>query len=686
MKVKTDKPYILIVDDIPENLLALEKILRKVDAAVIRANCGNAALSATLDHEFAVIILDVQMPEMNGYEVAEYLKFDERTASIPIIFVTAIDREESKEIHGYETGAVDFIFKPYNEFILLSKVRVFLELYRMRSNLENMVKVRTAELRLNTELLRREIEEHKKIGVELQNIRNYLNSIIDSMPSVLFSIDSDGKITNWNHAAVQLTGIEEKEAFGSLLWEKAPWIIKFREDCQRILNNGKASFYQNEKFEAIGEFYFNVSIFPIIEENFVKAVGFRLDDITEMVSKEEQLQRAQKLETVGTLAGGLAHDFNNVLSGITGTLSVLQYKIKKYENLKKDELEKYLETIGQSGERAIDIVQHLLSLVRKNEAHYDPVDLRDVIANVYKLCKNSFNSCVVVHPDLPKTSTLVKADLTQLEQVFLNLMLNAYHAMTLMRSENQRQGGILGIKIDFITYGDEIVQANPDAEAVDYWKVIISDTGVGIPRDNLTKIFDPFFTTKQKNNGSGLGLVMVSNIIKQHRGFIKIDSEIGIGSVFNVYFPVLNMDEIKKKVTEESEIMRGSGLILVVDDEEIMRGLAGEILTECGYRTICAQDGEEAMEIYCKRHAVIDIVLLDVMMPKKGGIETLSEIRSINPLAKVLLMSGFEQDQSVLDSLNSGMTDFIHKPLSIDTLSKKIYHLLYRGGKIETVS
>jgi len=397
-----------------------------------------------------------------------------------------------------------------------------------------------------------------------------------------------------------------------------------------------------------------------------------------ILSKNEQLNQIQKMETVGTLAGGLAHDFNNVLGGITGTLSILKFKMnQKSKTISEDDLVKYVNTIEQSANRAADMVQQLLTLSRKNSVELNPVDLNVAVKHVMKICSNSFDKSVELDPHYSEKPAVVNADPTQIEQVILNLCVNGLHAMTVMKKEKEHWGGKLKVKLETV-YADKLfLRLHPEAELTSYWVISVNDSGTGIPPDTLTKIFDPFFTTKDKGKGTGLGLSMVFNIVKQHNGFLDAYSEPGKGSLFKIYLPAIEEEVIENRQTEIlNDIPKGEGLILVVDDEKIMREMAKEILEECGYNLIFAEDGENAVQLYKQRCKEIDLVVLDMVMPKMTGIEAYFEMKKINENVKVIIASGFKHDDRVEHLLKNGVKSFVQKPYTIDTLSKKVYYAI----------
>ncbi|MBF0228490.1 MAG: response regulator [Desulfamplus sp.] len=312
------KPKILIVDDIVENLFALERIFGKIDADIIKASSGNEALTLILEHDFALIILDVQMPEMDGYEVAELIKSDETTANIPIIFVTAIDREDAKEIRGYNTGAVDFIFKPINKQILLSKVNVFLELYRIKNGLEHLVDERTRELYEINQKLKELIKTNIKATREIEYSHSYLLKVIDSITSCLVSVDYLGRITDMNNQAQIISGIAPRNAVGKPVAEVFPFYTMLTEMIQQAISSGqpvqKHSISVNIKSGCIEEArYFKAglsthngsvindfAIYPFCFNNNHGAV-IRIDDVTERVKREEMAILNEKKLTIDTI-------------------------------------------------------------------------------------------------------------------------------------------------------------------------------------------------------------------------------------------------------------------------------------------------------------------------------------------------------------------------------------------------
>ncbi len=524
----------------------------------------------------------------------------------------------------------------------------------------------------------RDIARRKEIERQMELMRVYLKNIFDSMPSVLIGIDPQGTVTEWNQAAVYTTGIQATEAMGKKFWELAALFERYKNDFQEVIHSRTPKKYSRQPFHQAETRYHDVTLFPLVA-NGVNGMVIRIDDMTEIELKDNQLRQAQKMETIGILAGGLAHDFNNVLSGITGTLSIMQYQLEQGQRLPDEQMREYFAVIEESAQRATEVVQQLLTLSRKQALSLQEIDLRQTVAHVVKLCNNSFDKCIEIETHEPAEPAMVQVDQGQLEQVLLNLCVNASHAMTLMRRNEEKQGGVMSVSIDRITADHHFITTHPEAVAQDYWILAVRDTGVGIDRKSLSKIFDPFYTTKDKEKGTGLGLAMAYNIIQQHKGFIDVYSEVGIGTTFNVFLPARHAGAAGKAVKAAPAIPRGEGLILVVDDEKTLRDLAKSILEACGYSVVTAENGEQGVEIFRQRAGEIRAVLMDMVMPKMDGQTACAEILRLCPGARILLSSGFRLDKRIDAALGLGARDFIQKPYTLDKLASAVARLLGKG-------
>ncbi len=393
----------------------------------------------------------------------------------------------------------------------------------------------------------------------------------------------------------------------------------------------------------------------------------------ELKQAEEQLLQAQKMETVGNLAGGLAHDFNNLLGGITGTVSLINFLFESNSDPDMETIKRHIKVIENAALRASDMVQQLLTLSRRHELALSPVDLNLSIKHTVKICSNTFDKSIAIKPLYHNEPAIVEADPTQVEQILLNLCVNASHAMTNMKAAEEQQGGELVISVEPVKATKRFCSVHPEAQPGNYWLVKVKDSGIGIASENISKIFDPFFTTKGKKKGTGLGLAMVYSITKQHKGFITVNSQIGIGTTMNLFLPALEVEEQVEVIEAEEEVLpMGEGTVLVVDDEELMRQTAKAILQECGYTVILAKDGKEAVQIFEQQHDRISVTLLDMAMPKMSGKEAFIEMKKIDPETKVILTSGFKEDSRIDEIMKMGIKDFIQKPYSMALLAEKM--------------
>ena len=517
-----------------------------------------------------------------------------------------------------------------------------------------------------------------KIKNQLKNSIALINNIIESLSSMIVSINDEGIINLWNSQATSITGIPKKEAIGKNLWELCPLFNEYKNLGTKVIKEGKPQNLHRKKIEKNPDKLYNISFFPLAAEGLTGLV-IKIDDITESESLEKQLRHAQKMETIGTLAGGLAHDFNNILSGIVGAVSIMKYQLENLnENPDLDYFKTNFDSILQSTQRASDMIKQLLSLSKRQDISFQAIDLNSTLKHVYNIAKNSFDKSVSLDFNLKNYPLMTKADPTQLEQTILNLCVNATHAMTIMRESKEDYGGTLSINFDNI-FADEIfIKAHDNAKAQEYWVISISDTGVGMKPEIKNKIFEPFFTTKDKNSGTGLGLAMVYNIIKQHDGFIEVFSELNVGTTFNLYLPVLEKE--KATIIEEEnqqKVFVGEGKILVVDDEPLVIKNTREMLNMSGYEVLTTTSGNEAIQIFKEDPESINLVILDIYMPKVTGDIVYKEIKKINPKQKVLISSALKDSEKIKYMLNTESFRFIQKPFTLQKLSKTVYNILY---------
>jgi len=389
--------------------------------------------------------------------------------------------------------------------------------------------------------------------------------------------------------------------------------------------------------------------------------------VIEMEKIQQHLTQAQKMEAIGTLAGGIAHDFNNILGGIIGSVDILGNVLQKEELSSRDKVDKYLSILRNASSRGANIVKQLLTLSRKQDNLFRIVRLNESLRNVSDIIQYSFPKSIEVKFIIPDTDMIIEADGTQIEQALLNLCVNASHAMTVMRSDGEREGGVLSVEIKKIMSDNIKAFRHPDIpDKLALIQITVSDTGVGMGPEMKTQIFDPFYTTKDKNEGTGLGLAMVYSIIKQHGGYINVYSEKGSGTLFSIYIPeYINEPKDADSDLNNEEILSGTGNILIIDDEEDILSVVEEMLTQRGFSVIPAIGAMKGVDIYKSRWKFFDAVILDLSMPEKSGLEVFLELKAVNPEVKVLMSSGFARDERIQKAIDSGACGFIKKPYSI---------------------
>jgi nitrogen-specific signal transduction histidine kinase len=390
-----------------------------------------------------------------------------------------------------------------------------------------------------------------------------------------------------------------------------------------------------------------------------------LRDITEKKSLEAQLFQAQKMEAVGLLAGGVAHDFNNILTVVVGYGSLLLKKTATDSTARG-----YVEQVLSAAERATNLTQNLLAFSRKQIINPKPVLLSKVVSNLEKILTRVISEDIELKLFLAPQEASVMSDTGQIDQVLMNLATNAKDAMP--------DGGTLVIETELLEFDNDYVRRHVFAKPGKYMLISVTDTGNGMDAKTREKIFEPFYTTKDVGKGTGLGLSMVYGIIKQHNGYINVYSEPGKGTTFKIYLPVIAQEADKLVTALLTPVTGGTETILLAEDAVLVRDLAKNILEEYGYHVILAENGTDAVEAY-KAHPGIALLILDVIMPGKNGKEVYTEIRGQRPDIKALFMSGYTANiihkKGILDSA----TEFISKPFSPNTFLRKVREVLDKG-------
>ncbi|NOX19672.1 MAG: PAS domain S-box protein, partial [Nitrospirae bacterium] len=506
---------------------------------------------------------------------------------------------------------------------------------------------------------------------EIEALEEFKRIIENSFDAIVIT-NRDGVILYVNRAFEEITGYTRKEAIG-----RKPNILKsgfhepefYRDLWKTILSKKpwKGEFINKRKDGTL--FTTSTVIFPLFDDSGEISQFVSIQrDITEEKKLYEQLLRAQKMEAIGTLAGGIAHDFNNILTAILGYAEILKDAVKD----KGEKVIKAVDIIERSAQKGADLANKILNITRKEKLELKVADLNTIVREAIELIKRSIPKDIEIKVTLTKNLPPIKADPSQLHQVIMNLAINARDAMP--------NGGILHIKTEKV--GRENGAANGLKSDNGFVKLSVSDTGIGIDKDMQSKIFDPFFTTKEKGRGTGLGLYIVHSIITNHGGYINLYSEPNKGTRFSVYLPVAK----GRAQTEEElrpEQLEGNAHILVVDDEKEITDLVKDLLEPLGYRVTIANDGVEALEIFREKKDEIDLVILDMIMPKLNGAEVFQRLKNIEKNVKIIIASGYTDDglSGIRELMKSGAKGFVQKPFTRKTLAKAIKEALKEEAK-----
>ncbi|MEO6994194.1 MAG: response regulator, partial [Lacunisphaera sp.] len=385
---------------------------------------------------------------------------------------------------------------------------------------------------------------------------------------------------------------------------------------------------------------------------------------------ERKLQETQKLESLGVLAGGIAHDFNNLLTGILGNASLARMDLSDTSPLLP-----VLEQIESATHRAADLCKQMLAYSGKGRFVVQQLNLNQLVEDTTHLLNISINKNCVIHYNLAKTLPTIAVDATQIRQIVMNLVINASEAIATRSGVIAISTGVARVDYDYIAtllHPGEIIPG-------DYVFLEISDNGSGMEPSTLSKIFDPFFTTKF--TGRGLGLAAVLGIIRGHKGALKVYSEVGRGTTFKILLPCSDAtaEKIHSTPPMAEPVWRGQGTVLVVDDEETVRAVTARILETLGFTVVLAPDGRQALEIYRNEPSRFTIVLLDLTMPHMDGEETFRQLRHLNPGVRVVLMSGFNQQEAVSRFTGKGLAGFVQKPFEVGSIMSAVREAFFKS-------
>lgn len=658
MIANENKNTILIVDDSLTNLNVLFDFLEESGFRVLVAEDGESAIERSEYAPPDLILLDILMPEMDGYDTCRHLKANVKTKDIPVIFMTALNEEVDK-VKGLNLGAVDYITKPLQHEELLARIKLHLSLRNLTKTLQEK------NLLLEQEIFERQRSEQK---IREQAV------LLDIATDAILVRDLENRILFWNKGAERLYGWKAEEAIGKNVDDLIDRgnVPLLPSDRQTLFDCGA---WQGElrQFTKEGKNIIVQTRWTLVRDDYEqpKSILIVNTDITEKKQLEAQFFRSQRIESIGTLASGIAHDLNNALTPILMSVQVLA---QKFQDEQSQRLIKILET---NTKRSANLVKQVLSFARGAEqGNRTNLQLESLILEIEQMAKQTFPRAIEIRTDLPAIELwAISADVTQLHQVLMNLCVNARDAMP--------NGGILEISARNVWIDESHARMNLDAKVGGYVAIAVSDTGMGIPHKVVDRIFEPFFTTKGLGKGTGLGLSTVIAIVKSHAGFVEVFSEIGKGTQFKVYLPISNDSSSDYAEEERAELPKGNGeLILVIDDEDTVLELTKTSLESYNYKVITASNGIEGVDRYVQYKDKIDLVLVDMMMPKMDGMTTIKTLQKINPQVKVIAVSGLSSGHQIAEEVSTVVKTFLPKPYTSKELLHHLQSLLRASDRV----
>jgi PAS domain S-box-containing protein len=656
-----ERPRVLLVDDDERNLLAVQSILEDV-GDVVPARSGEEALRHLLKGEFAVILLDVYMPGMDGYETARLIREREQTKGIPIVFLSAVNKEAEHLLRGYSMGAVDYVFKPVDPIVLRSKVAVFVDLFAKTKEIERKARqeqaLLDATLRANAERLRAE--------QELRLAEQRQAAIIQSLPMVLYlePYDATQRLPHYVSGDFEaITGF----TFEQVSEEPSIWFDWLHpDDRDRTIaalearrKTGRSSIEYRWQC-ANGDYKHLLDQAVLLKDGDGRPVEFAgtLTDISEQRSLESQLIQAQKMDAIGKLTGGIAHDFNNLLAAVIGGLGLLDKRAELTEDQRK-----ILTMTKRAAEQGSELVRRLLAFARRQKLEPKAIDLAALQEAVWDLLTHTLGGLVNIEWRAGDGMWNAFADSAQLELALVNLIINARDAMP--------AGGTVTVSAE-----NRTLDAGNWAELPpgDYVQLAVTDTGTGMSSEVLEKVLEPFFTTKELGKGSGLGLPMVYGFAKQSNGAFRLRTELGSGTTAELWLPRApdgrQVEPAPSKKKERRAKVTRKLRILLVDDHAEVRSTTAAVLEDIGHDVVEATHGAEALKRMKGGDCGYDVIISDYAMPHLSGTDFLRGARELCPGVPALIITGYAEADTISDRPDD--VEILLKPFTANVLESTL--------------
>lgn len=641
-----------------------------------------------------LLILDIGLPGESGITLLEIVKKEQLVPFV--MMLTNQDHPKLRE-HCMELGANYYFHKPteFEKMIdlcseLANAARSAhspdqpdsphpsfkIPVETIDPEEQRAVQLDDINKQLRDEIAARQRAEHalRESQTQLRQLEDHSHEqaqLLDLAYDAIIIRDLEDRVLFWNKSAQSLYGWAATEVLGRRIAEFLPDDTTTSLEVRKVIFetgawSGEVRLNTRKGCEIVVESRLTLIRDRDGKPKSVLAVN---TNITERKRLETHFLRSQRMESIGMLAGGIAHDLNNVLAPIIMSTQLLDMETSDPGQKKK------LNIIMASARRGADLVRQILTFYRNDQRTHQELSPAYLIKELRHIVGETFPKCIQVNADAPKGLWQVAGEPTQLHQVLMNLCVNSRDAMP--------SGGTLVIEAENVTATNPCASpAGSPAKPAPYVLISVRDTGTGIAPEIREKIFEPFFTTKAPGKGTGLGLSTSLAIVKSHGGFIQVESEVGTGSVFRIYLPALDQGASTSSQTEQFQIPRGRGeLVLVVDDEASVRLIMAQTLKTYGYRTLTANDGAEAVMIYQQRAADIAVVLVDLMMPVMDGVATIRKLAEINPKLKVIAVSGLESSDALAQAGESCARAFLPKPYTAANLLKTLSKILSEGGE-----
>jgi len=646
---------ILIVDDKPQNLLVLADLLAPLGEEIIQAQSGKEALRVLLNREVAILLLDVQMPDIDGYELADLIRKREKSRSTPIIFITAHDRDSEEISRGYALGAVDYVFKPVDAVILRAKVSVFVDLFKKTAAIrERAVLERTLlseNLRVRTEKIEAEMA--------LRKVEERQAMIVRSLPIALYTVGlgaefsgprflSESIATQIGFSPAQF--VDDRELWAARV--NPADLPEIQAALANIEATGSASMeYRWRCADGSERVFLDEAVLVRDEDGHPKEIFGTCLDVTERRVLEAQLLHSQKMEAIGLLMGGIAHDFNNMLSVIIWNLDLLARDLKGTPGKNYERIQNAL----GGALNCTELIRQLLDFAREKPRRAEVVDLSEMVPRLVRMLGSVMGETINIDVKLEPGLWRIFVDPAQIESALVNLSVNGRDAML-------EKGGTLTIEAVNIHREDDPA----DGDCV---MLAVTDTGTGMDPEVAQRAFEPFFTTKGPGHGTGLGLAMVYSFVKQSGGRVRIDSQPGVGTSVMLYLPRTDAHLKAGSVEAEGPVRMETRCILIVEDNDNVRKMAISRLEALGHEVIEAETPARALEIL-DNDARIELLFTDVVMPGGvNGFDLAHKATERRPALKVVFVSGYAP------SLYSGeglKQEFLQKPYSEEELVRAL--------------